>query len=255
MANFQNNNFNMNEWNSQGNTTSSTDVAVKAFMTNVFSWMFGALLITALTAFGFSHLPALMELLYKTQDGIIVGFTPLAFICMFAPFAFILVINLGFNRLSTTAMMGAFLLFAAVMGMSMSTIFFRYNIEVIGASFAITAGMFGTMAVMGYTTKTDLSKFGSIMIMGFIGIFIASVVNIFMHSSGLGYLISFGGVAVFTGLTAWDVQKLKNIAANVSQEGEATASKLAIWGALNLYMDFINLFYFILSLMGGGNRR
>ena len=247
------NNLNMNQWNSQGDTTSSTDVAVKTFMTNVFSWMFGALLITALTSYLFAHLPALTEQLYKTKDGVPVGFNGLGMILMFAPFAFVLIMSFGFNKLSPIALIGIFILYAATTGASLSVLFFRYDLPNIGASFAITGGMFGTMAFMGYVTKADLSRFGAIMWMGFIGILLASVVNWFMRSEGLSYLISFAGVAVFTGLTAWDVQKLKNIGAGVTH-GEATATKLSIMGALTLYLDFLNLFLFILRLMGGNRR-
>ncbi len=251
MENYNRNSFNPNDWNTQG--ISSSDVAVKAFMTNVFSWMFGALLVTALTSYGFAHLPALMDLLYRVQDGNVVGFTGLGMAVMFAPLVFVLIMSFGFNKLSVPALVSIFILYAATTGASLSTIFFRFDLPMIGGAFAITAGMFGSMAVMGYITKADLSKFGSIMWMGFIGIFIASLVNMFLHSDGLSYLISFGGVAVFTGLTAWDVQKLKNIGAGVTH-GEASAIKLSVMGALRLYLDFLNLFLFILRLMGGNRR-
>ncbi len=245
------NNSNANQWNSSG--VSAEGIAVKTFMTNVFGWMFGALVITALTSFGFAHLPALAEILYRFHNGIIVGFTPVAYIMMFAPLGLVLLMSFGFNKLSVPALIGIFILYAAATGASLSTIFFRFELSVIGASFAITAGMFGTMAVMGFITKADLSKFGSIMFMGLIGIIIASLVNFFMHSEMLNYLISFAGVAVFTGLTAWDVQRLKQIGAGITY-GDASATKLSIMGALRLYLDFLNLFLFILRIMGGNRR-
>jgi FtsH-binding integral membrane protein len=245
------NNLNPEQWNSSG--ISSESVAVKTFMTSVFGWMFGALAITALTSFGFSHLPALAEILYRFQDGRIIGFTPVAYIMMFAPLGLVLLMSFGFNKLSVPALIGVFILYAAATGASLSTIFFRYEISVIGSSFAIAGGMFGTMAVMGFITKADLSRFGALMFMGLIGIIIASVVNFFMHSESLNYLISFAGVAVFTGLTAWDVQKLKKIGAGITY-GNESAGKLAIMGALQLYLDFLNLFLFILRLMGGNRR-
>jgi FtsH-binding integral membrane protein len=254
MDNYNQNSFNPNQWNSSG--VSSTDVAVKTFMTNVFAWMFGALLITAATAFAFSHIPALTGLLfntYQTANGVAMGLSGLGMAVMISPLIFVLVMSFGFNKLSVPALVGIFLLYAATTGASLSTIFFRYDLPVLAASFAITAGMFGTMAFMGFVTKADLSKFGAIMWMGFIGILIASIVNFFLHSAGLDYLISFVGVAVFTGLTAWDVQRLKQIGAGVTYGG-GSAIKLSIMGALRLYLDFLNLFLFILRLMGGNRR-
>lgn len=110
--------------------------------------------------------------------------------------------------------------------------------------------MFGLMAVLGYTTKTDLTKFGSLLMMLLLGVIIASVVNMFMHSSGMQYIISFACVAIFTGLTAYDVQKMKNIGAQVGSNGDATVGKMAVYGALSLYLDFINLFLALLRIFG-----
>ena len=135
------------------------------------------------------------------------------------------------------------------MGMSMSTIFIRYSLGSIYSTFFITSGTFTVMAFLGYTTKTDLTKMGSILMMGVIGIIIAMVVNMFMQSEMMGYIISGIGVLIFTGLTAYDVQKLKRIGSGVEFGTEET-SKLAIMGALNLYLDFINLFLFLLRFMG-----
>ena len=138
------------------------------------------------------------------------------------------------------------------MGMSLSFIFLAYSLGSIATTFVITAGMFGTMAILGYTTKTDLSKFGSIMIMGLVGIIIASFVNMLMQSAMMDYIISFLGVLIFTGLTAYDVQKLKRIGSQVGTSSE-TSRKLIVMGALTLYLDFINLFLFLLRFLG--NRR
>lgn len=248
MNTFNSNNMNPDQWNTSG--ISSGAIAAKTFMTSVFGWMFGALVITALTSFAFSQLPALAELLYNYKDGMLVGFKPLAYVLMFAPLGLVLLMSFGFEKLSFPVLVGIFVLYAAATGASLSTIFFRYDLSIIGASFAITGGMFGTMAVMGFITKADLSKFGAIMWMGLIGIIIASVVNFFMHSEMLDYLISFVGVAVFTGLTAYDVQKLKQIGAGLTH-GNESAAKLSVMGALRLYLDFLNLFLFILRIMGG----
>jgi len=142
-----------------------------------------------------------------------------------------------------------FLLYSSVMGMSLSFIFWAYTASSIFSTFITTSAMFGVMAVAGYTTKIDLTKFGSIMMMGLVGIIIASLINMFMHSDSMQYIISFVGVLVFTGLTAYDVQKLKNIGAGI-ELGTAAASKLVIMGALSLYLDFINLFLMLLRLFG-----
>ncbi len=252
MNNFNSNNMNPDHWNSSG--ISAENLAVKTFMTRVFGWMFGALIITAITSYAFAYIPEFSSLLYKYEDGRIIGFQMPGLILMFAPFILILVMNIAYNKLSFIALVGFFALFSIVFGASLSTIFIRYNMPTIGASFAIAAGMFGTMAVMGFTTKADLTKFGSLLYMALIGLIIASVVNYFMHSNTMNYLISFAGVAIFTGLTAYDVQKLKQIGAGVTYENES-AAKLSIMGALTLYLDFINLFLMILRLMGGGNRK
>lgn len=218
-------------------------------MTQVFAWMSGALMITALTSYLFGNISSLLSVLYRIDGDAIIGMTPIGWAVVFAPLALVMVMSFAFNKLSFPALVGVFMLYSAVNGMSLSTIFLRYEMSLIGVAFAITAGMFGVMAVMGFVTKADLSKFGSILFMGLIGIVIASLVNTFVGSSTLDYIISFVGVAVFTGLTAYDVQTLKNIATG-NEYGEATMSKLAVMGALRLYLDFINLFLMILRLLG-----
>lgn len=142
-----------------------------------------------------------------------------------------------------------FIAYSAIMGVSLSTIFLVYTASSIFTTFFITAGTFGVMAFLGYTTKTDLTKFGSILMMGLIGIIIASVVNMFMGSETTDYIISILGVLIFTGLTAYDVQKLKRIGSGV-EYGTDETNKLAIMGALNLYLDFVNLFLFLLRFLG-----
>jgi len=228
---------------------SETQALSKTFLASVFSWMFAALAITSVLAYYFGLNPDLQGMLQSTDELGRIHTTGLGFIIMLSPLAFILVISFGFQRLSYPALLFIFLLFSAVMGMSLSSIFLVYKLGSIVSTLAAASGMFGLMAVVGYTTKTDLTKFGSIMMMGLFGIVIASVINMFVGSSGMQYLISCIGVLVFTGLTAYDVQKLKNIGAGV-EFGEASTSKLVIMGALNLYMDFINLFLMLLNLFG-----
>lgn len=217
----------------------------KTFMSSVFSWMFAALAITSVVAYYFGNSLELIQLLVKPE----VGMTGLGYVVMFSPLAFVLIMSFGFNKLSYPVLLFIFLAFSAVMGMSLSFIFLAYTASSIFGTFIAASGMFGVMALVGYTTKTDLTKFGSIMMMGLVGIIIASLINMFLQSSRMDYIISFIGVLVFTGLTAYDVQKLKNIGAGI-QFGTAVASKLVIMGALSLFMDFINLFLMLLRLFG-----
>ena len=217
----------------------------KTFMSGVFMWMFLALGITAVTAWLFASSQELITLLYKPEGGMSIT----GWIVMLAPLGLVLWMSAGFQRMSASTMVLIFILFSVLLGASLSSIFLVYTGASIVKTFVITAGMFGTMAVVGYTTKTDLTKFGSLMFMGLIGIIIASVVNMFMRSGTMDYIISFIGVLVFTGLTAYDVQKLKRIGSNVELESEG-ARKLTIMGALTLYLDFINLFLFLLRFFG-----
>lgn len=234
------NNFNYVQSQEETNAISRT------FMANVFSWMFAALAITSVVAYYFGNDLELKSLLVNTELG---KMTTLGYVVMFAPLAFILLISFGFNRIAYPILLFLFLLFSAVMGMSISFIFQQYTSGSIYGTFAAASGMFGLMAVVGYTTKTDLTKFGSIMMMGLVGIIIASIINWFLQSPGLDYIISFIGVLVFTGLVAYDVQRLKRIGAGI-EYGTEVASKLVIMGALSLYMDFLNLFLFLLNLFG-----
>lgn len=234
------NNFNYAQPQEQSSSMSKT------FIASVFSWMSAALIITAVVAYYFANSIELLTLLVNPELG---KLTIFGYIVMFAPIIFVIAMSAGFNRFSYPVLLFLFLLYSAVMGASLSFIFLAYTSSSIAGTFAAAAGMFGLMAIVGYTTKTDLTKFGSIMLMGLIGIIVASLINWFLHSEGLSYIISFIGVLVFTGLTAYDVQKLKNIGSGV-QFGTESTSKLVIMGALNLYLDFINLFLFLLRLFG-----
>jgi FtsH-binding integral membrane protein len=156
----------------------------------------------------------------------------------------------GYRRLSAAGIAVLFMVFSLLMGMSISSIFVVYTQTSIFQIFGVSAAMFGVMAFAGYRTSTDLTKFGSLLMMALIGVIIASVVNFFIGSSSFSYLISFLTVAIFTGLTAYDVQKLKNIASGEGVEGEASMAKLAVMGALSLYLDFINIFLALLNLFG-----
>jgi len=239
MIDYSNNNSNVETSGIQ------TKDAVSTFLANVFTYMGGALAITGLLAYWFGNTPSLMTYLINPMGGA----TLLGYVVMFSPLAFVLVMSFAFNKLSSFALLGLFVVYAAVMGLSMSFIFLAYTASSIASTFFITAATFGVMAVLGYTTKQDLTKFGSILFMALIGIIIASIVNMFLGNGMLDIIISCVGVLVFTGLTAYDVQKLKRIGAGV-EYGSESSNKLAIMGALNLYLDFVNLFMMLLRLFG-----
>ena len=193
-----------------------------------------------------------MSLLYvQTTRGI--GLNGFGMFISFAPIIFVMVMSFAFQRLSAPMLTLFFLLYAATMGMSLSVILLVYTAGSVIGCFAAASAMFGIMAVMGYTTEQDLTSFGRILFMGLIGIIIASLINMFMHSDTMNYIISIIGVAVFTGLTAYDTQKLKRIGAGLEYEGTSAndTKKLALMGALSLYLDFINLFIMLLRLFGG----
>jgi len=217
----------------------------KTFMSNVFAWMGIALALTAFTAYYFASSEELIRMLVKPEGGM----TLLGWVVMLAPIGFVLAMSLGFQKFSVGTLTILFGIYAVLMGASLSFILLIYTSASIFQTFAVTAGMFGIMAFVGYTTKTDLTKFGSIVMMGVIGIVIASLVNMFMKSQMFDYIISFIGVLIFTGLTAYDVQALKRIGTGAEYGAESTR-KLVILGALRLYLDFINLFLFLLRFMG-----
>jgi uncharacterized protein len=232
----------------------STGVIAKKFMASVFLWMFVALGVSAFFAFLYATTPSLLSELYvQTEKGL--RPTTLSWVITFAPFAFLLIMQFGINRLSTSMLTFLFLAFATVLGISLSNILLIYTSGSVIGCFAAASVMFGVMAVMGYTTDKDLTSFGRILTMGLIGIVIAMLINMFLRSSGLDYLISIIGVAIFTGLTAYDTQKLKRIGAGLEYEGTSASDtkKLALMGALSLYLDFLNLFLMLLRLFG--NRR
>jgi uncharacterized protein len=238
--------------NNRGFFTMQQDVpagaVAKTFMSQVFLWMTFAMFVTAITAYFFAGSDELISSLINFQTG---GMTTLGWIVTFAPIGFVLLMSFGFQKLSPAIMALLFISFAVLMGMSLSFILRVYTAASVYKTFAVTAGMFGVMAILGYTTKTDLTRFGSIMMMGLIGIMIAMLVNMFLHSETMDYVISIIGVLVFTGLTAYDVQKLKRIGAGMVQDNaDATTRKLSILGALTLYLDFINLFLFLLRFLG-----
>lgn len=215
--------------------------ASTVFLAKVFNWMAVGLGLTGITAFVTS----------QTALARIVMGTPLVFVLMIAVIGLPIYLQVRINKLSAASATGFFVVYSVVMGMFLSSIFLMYTATSIAATFFITSGMFGAMAVYGLVTKRDLSGMGSFMFMGLIGIILASVVNIFLHSSALHWAISVIGVLVFVGLTAYDVQRIKQIGEQgIMEQGESAVRKGAIIGALALYLDFINLFLMILRFVG-----
>ena len=211
------------------------------FLAKVFNWMAVGLGLTGVTAFVTSQ-----TVLARMVMG-----TPLVFVLMIAVIGLPIYLQVRINKLSASKATGFFVAYSIVMGMFLSSIFLMYTATSIAATFFITSGMFGAMAVYGLVTKRDLSGMGSFMFMGLIGIILASIVNLFLHSSALHWTISVIGVLVFVGLTAYDVQRIKKIGEQgIMEQGESAIRKGAIVGALALYLDFINLFLMMLRFVG-----
>ncbi len=218
---------------------SSTTLPI--LMRKVYTWMTLALVITGVTAWGVAHSPAILQMIMTNNIlffGILIG-----------ELALVWGVSAAINRLSLTTATLLFVLYSVLNGVTMSFIFLAYTYESVASVFLITAGTFAAMAFFGYFTKTDLSSIGRILFMALIGLIIATIVNIFLKSSGFGMILNYLGVLIFVGLTAWDTQKIKQMLSMAEDTGE-TAQKVALMGALSLYLDFINLFIHLLRIMG-----
>ena len=219
-------------------------VAVPALIRKVYTWMAMALAITGITAYGVSISPNLVNLIFSSKMvffGIII-----------AELALVLILSARLHKLSLSTATLMFILYSVLNGVTLSSIFLIYTTSSIATTFFISAGTFGAMSLYGAVTKTDLSSIGKILYMALIGLIIATVVNMFMHSSGFDIIISYAGVLIFVGLTAWDTQKIKLMLAEADYMDEG-AQKLALIGALTLYLDFINLFIYLLRILGKRN--
>lgn len=215
--------------------------AFPSLMRKVYVWMSMALAITALTAFGVASSPALLTAIFSSKL--------IFFGLIIAELALVIWLSARVEKLSLPTATMLFILYSVLNGAMLSSIFVVYAPMAIAKTFLITAGTFAAMALIGYTTKTDLSKMGSILLMALIGIIIASVVNMFLHSSGLDLVISYIGVVVFVGLTAWDSQNIRRMLMEAEDGGEMY-QKVALMGSLTLYLDFINLFLYLLRIFG-----
>ncbi len=217
------------------------DAGLRAHMLRVFNYMGGGLALTGLIAYIVAN---------TALAGIVFG-TPLKWVAMLAPLVFVMYMNIKMQTISASTLKTLFWCFCATMGLSMASIFLVFTGASVARAFFITAATFGAMSLWGYTTKKDLTGMGSFMLMGVLGLLIAMVVNIFLASSMMQWVVSVAGVAIFTGLTAFDTQRIKQTYAESA--GTEANDKLAVFGALSLYLNFINAFQFLLSLTG--NRR
>lgn len=218
-------------------------VAFPSLMRKVYTWMALALVITGIVAYGVASSPAVLTALFGSGS-----IVPFLVICA-AELGLVWYVSSRIMQLSLTTATLLFVIYSALNGLVLSTIFLVYTMSSITQVFFITAGTFAVMSFVGHTTKTDLSKIGGILLMALIGLIIASAVNIFLKSSGLELILSYVGVLIFVGLTAWDSQKIKLMLAQAYDTGE-TAQKMALLGSLMLYLDFINLFIYLLRIFG-----
>ena len=215
--------------------------AFPILMRKVYVWMTLALVITGMTAYGVASSPAILQMIY--------GNSAIMWILIIAEFALVFGVSAAINRISLTTATLMFVLYSVLNGVMLSSIFLIYTASSIATVFFITAGTFGAMALVGYTTKTDLSSMGKILFMALIGLIIATIVNFFVKSSGLDLILSYVGVLIFVGLTAWDSQKIKQMMLEAPDASEGM-QKMALLGALTLYLDFINLFIYLLRIFG-----
>lgn len=223
--------------------------ASKKFFANVFLWMFVALAVSSVAAYLIASSPGILSYLIAEK-----GFTILGYIAIFAPLGLVMLMGAAMQRLSFPALVGFFLLYSILTGVMLSFILLIYAAASIAICFVAAAIIFAVMAVMGYTTDVDLSKFGPILMAGVIGLVAVSVINMFIGSDTLGYVLGFVGIAIFTALTAYKVQEIKRIGQGLDESGNeialADSKKLAIMGALSLYITFINLFLSLLRVFG-----
>lgn len=230
---------------SQGSIVERANTAIQPFMAQVYGWMTCGLLLTAFVAWYAARTPAVLEMVFSSQ----ITFFGL----IIAQLALVFVISGMVNRLSASVATGLFMLYSALTGLTLASIFILYTASSIAGTFVVAGGMFGAMSLYGYTTKRDLSGMGNMLFMALIGIVLASLVNIWLKSSALMWAVTYIGVVVFVGLTAYDTQKLKNIGNQLAVNDKEQLRKYSIVGALTLYLDFINLFLMLLRIFG--NRR
>jgi FtsH-binding integral membrane protein len=232
-------------------TTAAVDEGLRQYMLKVYNWMTMGLVLTGAVALAVISVPAIQHLFFApvlTPVGMATKLTVLGWLALFAPLALVFFFSFRLNAMSAATAQTTFWFYAGLMGLSLAPIVFVYTATSVAQVFFISAATFGAMSLWGYTTKRDLTGMGHFLMMGLIGIIIAMVVNLFLRSSGLGFAISILGVLIFVGLTAYDTQKIKEMY-DANDDGEVMTKK-GIMGALTLYLDFVNIFIFLLQLIG-----
>jgi uncharacterized protein len=246
-------NQNFNTFNRAGTTDLAFDAGLRAHMIRVYNYMASGLALSGIVAFAVANNPTLHAMFFtmgRTAGGAVipVGMTGLGWIAMLAPIGLLLLVGFRVAQMSVTAVQAVYWAVTALMGVSLSVLLMRYTDASVARTFFVTGAAFGGLSLYGYTTKRDLSAFGKFLFMGLIGIVLASLVSIFFPSTLMSFIISVAGVLIFSGLIAYDTQKIKEQYAEAW--GRDVAEKVAIFGALSLYLDFVNLFQFLMSFMG-----
>lgn len=222
--------------------TETRETSLAACLTGVYWWMTFALVVSGLTAYMVGTSPELTRIIVKNP--------PVFFILAIVEIVMVIGITAGINKLSAATATALFILYAAINGLTLSVIFLAYTLGSIAVTFAVTAGTFGVMAVIGTVTKKDLTSLGNLLLMALLGLIIASIVNIFWTNETLYWICTYAGVLIFVGLTAYDAQKIKQMYLNAGTENAETNRKIAVLGALSLYLDFVNLLLYLLRIFG-----
>jgi hypothetical protein len=247
---------NENFFTRAGTTTvdqTTFDAGLRAHMVSVYNYMASGLALSGIVAYALANSPALASIFFQigmTRGGneVVVGMNVLGWVAILAPLGLLLLVSFRAAQMSLTAVQGIYWAVTALMGVSLSILVFRYTDASIARAFFVTAASFGALSLYGYTTKRDLSAFGKFLFMGLVGLILASLVNMFFPSGTMSFVISVAGVLIFSGLIAYDTQKIKEQYS--ASYGRDIAGKMAVFGALSLYLDFINLFQFLMSFMG-----
>lgn len=226
----------------------SFDVGLRAHMVRVYNYMASGLALSGIVAFGLFSSPELASLFFQVQSGRVVGMNMLGWVAIFAPLGLLLLVSFRAATMSTAAVQAVYWAVTALMGVSLSLLLFRYTGASVARTFFVTAAAFGALSLYGYTTKRDLTAMGKFLFMGVIGLLLAGIVNMIWPSGTMSFIISAAGVLIFSGLIAYDTQKIKEQYSEAW--GTDMVEKVAVFGALSLYLDFVNLFQFLMSFMG-----
>ena len=243
-------NQNFNAFNRAGTVADQAtfDVGLRAHMIRVYNYMASGLALSGIVAFGLFSSPQLASVFFQVNGGYVVGLTGLGWVATLAPLGLLLLVSFRAATMSVGAIQAVYWAVTALMGVSLSVVLFTYTGASVARTFFVTAAAFGALSLYGYTTKRDLTAMGKFLFMGVIGLILASIVNMIWPSGTMSFVISAAGVLIFSGLIAYDTQKIKDQYA--AAWGTDTAEKVAIFGALSLYLDFVNLFQFLMMFLG-----